>query len=246
MPRRAGVAPGGQIYHVLNRASGDLVLFETAACYRRFLHLVAESADAFSMRILAYCAMPNHWHMLLWPREDEEMRRFVQRLTIRHSHHWHVRKGSVGRGPLYQGRYKSFLVADDAYLLTVCRYIELNPVRARLVERAEHWAWSSARSRSAGLGEPPIRSANDEVVMLEPFPMELPVDWLRWINESQTEAELYRIRRHLRSGAPFGQRSFFPIEDGTPGDPKCNSRSVCAPKEFAAGAARELRGRNAE
>jgi putative transposase len=207
MPRRARVAPGGQVYHIMNRASGDLLLFDGPASYRRFVHLVAEAADFTGMRILAFCVMPNHWHMVVWPRNDADLRRFVQRFTIRHAHSWHVRNGTVGRGALYQGRYKSFPVGDDSYLLTVCRYVERNPVRALLAGRAEEWPWSSAcwRARDGS----PARSDGDNArqpVRLEPLRADAPRDWLRWVNEPQTDAELHRLRLHVRSGAPLAVR----------------------------------------
>jgi putative transposase len=137
---------------------------------------------------------------VVWPREQTDLRRFVQRFTIRHAHSWHVRNGSVGRGHLYQGRYKSCLVDEDRYLLTVCRYVERNPVRALLVDRAEAWPWSSASSRryrdDAGAASRPF-------IRLEPMRVETPGDWLRWVNEPQTDAELYRLRLHVRSGSPL-------------------------------------------
>jgi putative transposase len=200
MPRRARVAPGGQIYHIMNRASGDLLLFDGPASYRSFIHLVAEAAEVTGMRILAFCVMPNHWHLVVWPRNDADLRRFVQRFTIRHAHSWHVRNGSVGRGHLYQGRYKSFPVGNDSYLLTVCRYVERNPVRALLVGRAEDWPWSSASWRARD-GSPAASVGQIPMIRLVPMRVDMPRDWLRWVNDPQTEAELHRLRLHVRSGA---------------------------------------------
>ena len=198
------MAAGGHVYHIMNRANGELVLFEGPTQYRDFLHLLAEAADASRMRILAYCLMPNHWHMVVWPREANDLRRFVQRFTIRHAHHWHLRNGSVGRGHLYQGRYKSCLVEDERYLLTVCRYVERNPVRALLVGRAELWPWSSARLRAPDANATENDNSSNPVISLEPMLVAAPTDWLRWVNEPQTDAELHRLRLHVRSGATLG------------------------------------------
>jgi putative transposase len=208
MPRRARIVAGDQIYHVINRMNGLGLMFETPACYREFLHLLGEAAEETGMRILAYCVMPNHWHLLVWPREAGDLRRFVQRLTIRHSHRWHVRKGMVGRGSLYQGRYKSFLIQSDEYLLTVCRYVERNPLRARLVESSLAWPWSSAphRARELGLdGEAQVMALpTGPLVRLEPLPVQLPDDWVRWLDHPQTAAELECIRQHVQTGSPYG------------------------------------------
>ena len=103
------------------------------------------------MRLLAWCLMPNHWHLVLWPRADGDLGRFVRRLTQRHTQAWHRRHGTRGQGHLYQGRYKAFLVQDDAHLLTVCRYVERNPLRAGLVAAAARLAARlAARNCAAG------------------------------------------------------------------------------------------------
>jgi len=208
MPRANRIIRGDQIYHIINRASGYSLLFEGAACYREFLHVVGESAEESGMRILAYCAMPNHWHMLVWPRQDRDLRRFVHKFTIQHSHRWHVRKGIVGRGALYQGRYKSCIVQTDRYLLTVCRYIERNPLRAGLVKSALAWPWSSTPHRALALGVENVWLEPSQLtgprLALEPLPVDLPQDWARWVDEPQTDAELDRVRRHIQSGTPYG------------------------------------------
>ena len=91
------------------------------------------------MRLLAYCVMPNHWHLVLWPREDGDLSTFVGWLTLTHTQRWHAHRHSVGSGHVYQGRFKSFLVESDEHLWTVCRYVERNAFRAGLCERAEQW-----------------------------------------------------------------------------------------------------------
>src|SRR6266850_1096513 len=95
------------------------------------------------MRVLAYCVMPNHWHLVLWPRADGDFSHYVGWLTLTHTQRWHAYQHTVGTGHLYQGRFKSFPVQTDEHVLTVCRYVERNPVRAGLVPQAEHWRWGS-------------------------------------------------------------------------------------------------------
>jgi putative transposase len=157
--------------------------------------------------------MPNHWHMAVWPREADDLRRFVHSLTIRHSHRWHVRKGTVGRGALYQGRYKSCIIQNDGHLLTVCRYVERNPLRARLVDSAIAWPWSSAPQRAIELGlEDAVRAmALPSVprVPLTPLAVQLPDDWLRWLDEPHTAAELERLRQHVQTGSPYGDSKWI-------------------------------------
>jgi len=148
MARHARVAPGGLVYHVLNRSVARLGLFEKEGDYLAFEKVMEEAAKRHPMRILAYCVMPNHWHMVLWPRKDGELSAFVRWLTHTHTMRWHVHHETVGTGHLYQGRLKSVPVQTDEHLLVVCRYVERNPLRAKLVERAEPDAASSRACQS--------------------------------------------------------------------------------------------------
>jgi len=137
MPRVARVAPGGYVFHVLNRGNERRTIFEADGDYLAFLRVMAETAERVPVRILAWCLMPNHWHLLLWPKQDGELGQFMQRLTTTHVRRWRLFRQSVGHGHLYQGTYKSFPVDEDDHFYTVCRYVERNPLRAKLVRRAE-------------------------------------------------------------------------------------------------------------
>jgi hypothetical protein len=88
------------------------------------------------MRLLAYCLMPNHFHLLVWPRADGDLSQFLRWLTVTHTQRWHAHHRTAGTGHLYQGRFKSFPVQSDEHFLTVCRYVERNALRANLVGRA--------------------------------------------------------------------------------------------------------------
>ncbi|HEX5106647.1 MAG TPA: transposase, partial [Pirellulaceae bacterium] len=113
MPRTARVAPGGYVFHVLNRGNDRRTLFEADGDYLAFLRVLNETAERIPLRILAWCLMPNHWHLVLWPKEDGQLGDFMQRLTTTHVRRWHLYRHSVGCGHLYQGTYKSFPVEQD-------------------------------------------------------------------------------------------------------------------------------------
>jgi len=98
---------------------------------------------ALNVSVLAYCVMPNHWHLLLWPSADGQLPAFMHWLTVTHVRRWHAHRHTEGRGHLYQGTYKSFPVQDDGHFLVVARYVERNALRANLVQRAQDWRWSS-------------------------------------------------------------------------------------------------------
>jgi REP-associated tyrosine transposase len=121
--------------------------------------------------------MPNHWHLILKPDHEGDLPRFMHWLTTIHAQHWHRRNGSTGTGPVYQGRYKAIEITSDDHLLTACRYVERNPLRAGLVSRAEDWRWGSLWRR---------RNFCDQG-FLSAWPVPLPTDWLDSVN-AMTEA----------------------------------------------------------
>ena len=130
------------------------------------------------MRILAYCLMPNHWHLLLWPREDGDLSRFMKWLSTTHAARWNKVRGLTGRGAVYQSRFKSVPVQEERQLLYLWRYIERNPVNAQMVARAEHWRWSSLSSRQKDLHR------------LDKGPIDLPANWETLVNVALTNEEL--------------------------------------------------------
>jgi putative transposase len=196
MPRVARAAPGGLVYHALNRAVARLPLFEKPEDYEAFERVLEEAQQRHPTRILAYCVMPNHWHFVLWPRGDGELTAFLRWLTHTHTMRWHAHHHTGGTGHLYQGRFKSFPVQTDEHFYAVVRYVERNAVRANLVPRAEAWRYSSLwRQRR---GQPEQRT------ILSDWPLPVPRDWLRRVNRPETEAELEALRRAVRRGSPYG------------------------------------------
>ena len=124
-------------------ASDRLPLFETRTDYVVFEKILAGAHANSGIRIAAYCLMPNHWHLLLWPKRDGELSDVLRWMTVTHTQRWHAHHQTAGTGPVYQGRFKSFPVQTDEHFLTVTRYLERNALRAKLVKQAENWQWSS-------------------------------------------------------------------------------------------------------
>jgi len=137
MPRQARQAPGGLVYHVLNRAVARLPLFQKDGDYEAFERVLVEALEEHPTRLLSYSLMPNHWHLVLWPRKDHELSSFVRWLTHTHTMRWHAHYHTSGSGHLYQGRFKSFPVETDEHFFTVVRYVERNGLRAKLASKAE-------------------------------------------------------------------------------------------------------------
>ena len=162
----------------LNRAVRRTVIFDTAEDYDAFVRVVRESLSRFKVKIIAYCLMPNHWHLLLWPRENGDLSTFMKWLSTTHAARWNKAHGLTGRGAVYQSRFKSVPVQEERHLLYVWRYIERNPVNAQMVARAENWRWSSLSSRQNDLHK------------LDKGPVDLPADWKTLVNVALTNEEL--------------------------------------------------------
>ena len=109
MPRRLRHAAGGYAYHVLNRAVGRSTLFHKAADYEAFVRVHPEAEVWRAVPLLAYCRlMPNHWHLVLWPREDGDLSEYLHWLTVTHTQRWHAHYHTESTAPHYQGRFKAF------------------------------------------------------------------------------------------------------------------------------------------
>ena len=182
------------MYHVLNRAIGRSTLFERLEDYAAFEKALEEAGHRIPMRLLVFCVMPNHWHLVLWPRADGDLSECMRWLTNTHTRRWHLSHGTAGTGPLYQGRFKSFPVEEDEHFFTVCRYVERNALRANMVSSAEQWRWCSLWHRTNKPG----------LVTLAEWPLACGERWLDYVNQAETEAELKALRRSAWSGAPFG------------------------------------------
>ena len=155
--------------------------------YAAFEKVLSEAHDRSDVRIAAYCLMPNHWHLLLWPRADGELSEVIRWITVTQTQRWHVHHHSSGSGPVYQGRFKSFPVQTDEHFLMVARHVERNALRAGLVERAEQWPWSSLWRF--------VQEDGKSSEILSQWPMERP-------------SELEDLRSSAQRGRPFGSEDW--------------------------------------
>ncbi len=215
MPRSLRPPAGGIVTHVLNRANARLPLFEHDGDFEAFERTIEQAHARTRMRILSYCVMPNHWHLVLWPRGDSDLPEFMRWLTLTHTQRWHAAHDSAGTGHIYQGRYKSFpiqarrisraqreqgVVDAGSSLLTVLRYVERNPLRAGLVRRAEDWRWCSLWRRTAG-------DADQRALLTDP-PSGWPTGWAALVNRPQTRDEREALALSIARGRPFGSQQW--------------------------------------
>jgi len=171
-------------------------LFRKDADFEAFQRVMVEAHQRHPIRILSYCVLSNHWHFVVWPEADGQLTGFFRWLAHTHAMRWRVSRRTVGYGPLYQGRFKSFPIQSNDHLLTVLRYVERNPLAAGLVKRAQLWRWSSLGARVHG---------DDEIkAVLSPWPVERPVDWTDRVNAALSAKELERMRVSIERSRPFG------------------------------------------
>ena len=152
----------------------------------------------FPTRLLAYCLIPHHWHMVLWPRKDGEVTAFRRWLTLTHSQRLHAHRHTTGYGHIYQGRFKSFPIEQDQSLLNVLRYVERNALRANLVDQGQDWRWCSLWRKING----------DRVSLLSAWPLDRPENWVNCVTGVQTEAEIESLRKCVNRDTPYGSEAW--------------------------------------
>lgn len=198
MPIRRQEGTAGRVFHVINRGVRRLRLFEQAGDYRAWLVAFAEAHQQIPLDVFAYCLMPNHFHLILRPARDGDLAEFMRLGCGTHSKRWHECRGTRGTGAVYQGRYRAFPIASDRYFYNACRYVESNALRARLVVRAEDWAWSTAS----------VRGTNCNVLPLAEWPILQPRNWIELVNQIPAPRDLADIRACVVRSAPFGPPSW--------------------------------------
>ncbi len=208
MPRRKRITSSQYVYHVVNRGAKRARLFDNPADYLGFEQLLMNARTRFDVRILAYTLMPNHWHLLLWPRTDAGLARFVHWVSTMHAIAWNKANRTKGYGAVYQSRFKSIPIERGPHLFSAWRYVERNALRAQLVAKAEDWRWSSL-----------WRRMQDRDEFLDEGPVQLPENWLELVNLSQTEAEVEDLRRALQKEQPYGSQNWLRRPVARPGRP---------------------------
>jgi putative transposase len=191
----------GLVYHALNRGNNRADVYGDDADRLAFLDALAKTRERYPFRLFGYCLMTNHFHLLLRPEAGQSISRILQSLTVAHT--WRHHKRHRTSGHVWQGRFKSPVIQDDTHLLVVPRYIEANPLRARIVEDAADFRWSSYPCHALGHDDP----------LLSPFPeweelgrteSERRRRWRAKVRAVQSKDELMSVRSSLRSGRPFG------------------------------------------
>jgi putative transposase len=197
MARLARVVATGLPHHVTQRGNRRQQAFFCDEDYDCYVELMAQFCRAEQVEIWAYCLMPNHVHLIAVPQSVEGLRRAIGEAHRRYTRMVNFREG--WRGHLWQGRFASFVV-DENYLLTAARYVELNPVRAGLVNTPRQYRWSSAKAH--------MRGRDDALVTVAPL-LQLAPDWRRFLTRVIREEDVKALRAHEHTGRPLGDEAFL-------------------------------------
>lgn len=187
MPRIPRAATGSLVLHLLNRGNARAVVFREPSEYRDFIRLLWEAEEAFGVAVLAYCIMPNHFHLVARPSDVTALGTFMQWWMTAHVRRHHRRQQTSGH--VWQGRFKSFPVQEDGHLLKVLRYVLRNPVRAGLVAHVRDW---------------PFSSLQDDAPRVDAWPVRPPAPLDAWLAADEDVDECNAIRRSIARRAPYG------------------------------------------
>jgi len=198
MTRIARVVVPGLPHHVTQRGVRSVRIFTDSADREFYLSLVAEQAARHGVEFLAWCLMTNHVHLIAVPKREDSLARCFGEAHKRYTRERNFREGV--RGWLFQGRFGSYPVQRDAHLLAVARYVELNPVKARLVTEAGEYEWSSARAHLDRRHADPLGCDRDLLGLVD--------DWAELLGEGVKSAEAQQIEKRLSTGRPWGSERF--------------------------------------
>jgi len=207
-PRKPRNVITGRAHHIVNRGNERRRIFADQADYATFLRLLTLGKARYAVKVFGIALIPNHFHGLFQPVKDGALSEYLRWVLGVYASEFRARNGTTGNGHVFQRRFWSDPIKDEAHFLSVLRYVEANALRAGLVERAERWSWCSAV----------LRHECDDG-LLDPLPLTLPDQWIELVNAQQCEVELDTVRRPLLVGRPLA-----PVHVAGLGDDVRNNR----------------------
>ena len=200
MPRIARIVVPGVPHHVTQRGNRRQPTFFGDGDFARYVELLADACSDAQVEVLAWCLMPNHVHLVLVPATSAGLAGAFKAAHQRYT--WVINRRNGWQGHLWQSRFYSCPL-DGAHAISAIRYVELNPVRARLVATPEQWRWSSVRGRVLGTGDRLVRQQRPQ--FLDDIG-----DWLEFLAGGLRDEEAELLRSHVLSGkALAGDRHHF-------------------------------------
>lgn len=207
MGREKRINQPGFIYHVINRGNNRQAVFFDEEDFLKYLGLLYRFKKKYEFKLFAYCLMTNHVHLLIKVGTKGTISQIMQSLTVAHTRHYHIKYQRCGH--VWQGRFTSPIISDDAHLLTVMRYIEQNPLRAKMVKDLAAYRWSSYRLNSREQRSKLIdRGDNDVYMGLGDTDTEQIKTYQDLMRESVPEMELTAIRSSVKTGIGYMSEKF--------------------------------------
>lgn len=206
MARLARSTIAGYPHHVVQRGNYDQPVFDTEDDYRRYLSWLWEYAPRYEVEIWAYCLMPNHVHLICVPKTEDSLARAFNTLHMRYAQYFNGKRAVSGH--LWRARFMS-CVLDGPSVREEVRFVETNPVRKGIVERAEDYFWSSALGHMSGRPDPLLTDGR-----FLPYGI---FDWGAYLARSGDELVIRRVRECLKTGRPAGDPSFVRELEGITG-----------------------------
>jgi putative transposase len=204
----ARIVVPGYPHHVTQRGNRRQQVFFCEGDHQLYKKLLANACKSAQCEIWAYCLMPNHVHLVVVPQSEDGLRKLFAEAHRRYTRF--INEREEWRGHLWQERFHSF-VMDENHLIAAVRYVEQNPVVARLCERAEDWRWSSAHAH--------IVQRDDELVTVRPM-LERVQGWREYLQQ-ESDVDIDKLKLASRTGRPMGNDLFLSlIEEKTGIDPR--------------------------
>ncbi len=197
MARMPRLVVPGYPHHVTQRGNRRMKTFFGDRDYKYYLELFSDTKEEAGIEVWAYCLMPNHVHFVVVPRFENSLSRLFRSVHRHYSRAINFREN--WKGHLWQERFHSF-VMDERYLLATVRYVELNPVKAKLCRSPEDWLWSSAKAHIQGI--------DDNIVNVQPM-LDRVSRWRDYLVLEQEQADLMGISPHNRTGRPAGSNELI-------------------------------------
>ncbi len=203
MPRISRAVAAGFPHHVTQRGNYQQHVFEDSNDFKQYLQWLRDYALRNSLKIWAYCLMRNHVHFVCVPMREDSLARTFNTLHMRYSQHFNRKKKT--KGHLWQGRFYSCIL-DESHLFAAIRYVENNPVRARVVGKPGDYKYSSVRGH-VNRGSDPILSQDCPLVKETR-------DWLEYLKEEDDKMVVDELRSNTRTGRPCGDDGFISRIEG--------------------------------
>jgi putative transposase len=196
MPRVARALADEQIYHIINRGNRRDDIFHDDEDFKTMLSLLRSAKKKFEVKIYAYVLMNNHYHLVIYTKYAQSLSKCMQWIGTSYVRYYNKRYQTTGH--LWEGRYKSFIVQEENYLLMLIKYVEANPKRAKIVKDASDYAYGSAKERNS----------DNSLLLLDNAPITLPDDWKSFVNSRDKKSDLEMIRNSVNRQAPLGEQEW--------------------------------------